>query len=388
MDVTRILFFVTLVLGFPILRAHSQVNIQRYQVERVSFQYRTNNNTDNRCLKWFPLSKKEKYTLQYDEKGEPFLIINIRARTEGDCTYSFSPMELVSEVPSASQNQVFYDVKVIPPVTVVKVEGPNFQDDLVIEAPIKKFEDLGFFSFFAKSQVYFETRYMQISTQNPDALESADVKFGKIPLFPVFGGFLALPLPYLTGVFVGFGMTQNLGNFVPQGTVPVQLSEMAFDLRYSWTGRESWGRPTFALVGDYRGRNLYQAAPTAELKPFLSGAVTIVGAGADLVWFWGGTLAPFDSFWSRFGTRLMGRYYPQFTLGGRPLSGFLGDVSLDYRISKKWAVGLGYSLATTTFQTPDLVEIDGISSIRETFSAYFLRLSLVPFVEEKKGAPK
>ncbi len=380
-NIFRILFC-GVIFCFNCSVANSQTQIQKYQVEKVSFQYKTNYKGDDRCLKWFPLSPKEKYPLQYDEKGEPYLMVSLKARVEGDCAVNFEPAELVQESPSLNPNHLSFTVRVVPPVTLIKVEGPNFKDDLVIEAPLKKFEDLGFFTFFSKSHVHFETRYSQLITDNPEAVSNSAVLNGKIPLIPVFGGFLALPFPYIPGVFAGFGMYQSLGNFLNQGTVPIQMSEIAFDLRYSWTGQESWGRPTFALVGDYRGKNLYQRALSESDKPFLSGAITLAGFGTDISWFFGGVMAPWESFWSRFGTRVAWRLYLPYNLGGTQVSGNLIDVCLDYRISDKWAVGLGYSRAGTSLISPLLEN----ATINESMTSYFFRLSLVPFIKTAKDS--
>jgi hypothetical protein len=361
----------------------AQVYVQKYRVEKLSFQYRSNNLSDTRCLKWFPLRADYKPPVEYTKKGEPYLTVQIKARIEDKCPLTLEQSARIKELPSPKVDQKIFQITLTPPVTVVSIEGPGFVDELVLEAPLREFEDVGFFKYFSKSQVYFDLKYLSLSTNNPtlddDGFFQPANRNSK--LFPVLGGLLTLPLPWFENIFVGMGISQNLGTALPSQDIPTQLSEIAFDLRYSYTGKESRGRPSLSAILDFRGRNLYQTG-TSEEKPFLLGSITLAGGGIDgAYYFWPINWGP------RLGISASSRFYPYGVVGGRRLSSYIIEGALNFRLDKKWALGFGYSRTFNYVSTPEYDDVGGAaqSFVSEPVTSYFLRLSLVPFIETRKS---
>jgi len=251
-------------------------------------------------------------------------------------------------------------------VTIAEAKGPNFRDQLVFEAPVKRLEGKGFFDFFARSEVHFETRLTTFSTTNPAfADETARV-------FPVFGGNIGVPFPYVPGLILGFAMYQNLGNFVASENLAIQFSEVAFELKYQFRGPESQGRWSVLPVLDFRSRNIFQ---TSDERPFIVGSASVPGAGLDLRWFPWAAFSSERSFGSRLGLEGGVRYYPFAKLDNRPFKALIWDALLQYRLSDKWALGAGYSSLS---QSVDFSE-EGLPKITEEAKGFMLRLSLVPF---------
>ena len=358
--------------------ALAQINAQKFSIKSFGFQYRSTNTSQNRCLFWYPLSKSFKPLISYTKHGDPYIKVRVRAQMAPDCAIDVSPKDSVRFTPpKPGSNIAYFDVIVRPPVTVVRVDGATFKDELLFDAPTEKFEDINFFSFFRKSKVSFETRYAQLSTNN--------INFPgyKVPVFPVFGGNIGVPFPWINDLVLGFSMFQNLGNLRSKKS-PVQFSEFAFDLRYNFTGKESWGRPTLAPVVDYRGRNIYQTGETSTNRPFVIGSLVLFGAGVDASWYFGGAIAGWDSPFSRIGLDVSTRYYFGGKISGQATAANLIDGALMYRVSKKWAIGGGYSVTTQSATFASATTGGSAIKVTEKISNAFFRLSLIPYLEESK----
>ena len=358
-------------------QATAQVNVQKYKISRLSFQFRSNNNTNTRCLFWFPLEADEQPRVRYTDQGEPFLKVQVRARVTGECALKLSPPETIvasKDVDDADPDIRFFDVVVNPLLATAQVVGPNFKDELIFEAPIERLESIGFFNFFSKSKLFFESRYSTLKTSNPRFPDT------KANVFPVVGGAISVPFPWVPSLFAGYSMYQSLGNLVASDSVNVQLSEFTFDLRYQWRGPESWGRPAIVpLVIDYRGRNLYQPGLSDADRPFVIGSFAMIGFGAEASWYFGALMAPWTSWVSRLGVDAATRFYVGGKISGRKTTAMIFDGGLSYRLGSKWAVGAGYNLTTQRTDFPELAA----GYVSEPMSSFFLRLQLVPHLEGK-----
>jgi hypothetical protein len=354
--------------------SEAQVYVQKYQIEKLSFQYRSNKVDESRCLKWFPLKQGIKVPIEYTKSGEPYLTVVLKAKAQRDCPLNFENPPRIKELPSPRQDQRVFEVKVTPPVSVITVEGPDFIDELVLEAPLKEFEDVGFFTYFAKSQVYFDLRYVTLTTDNP----SESILVRKVNMAPVLSGFLTIPVPFSEEIFVGLAMTQNLGNFLPKGDVPTQISEVAFDVRYSLTGSEAAGRPNLSFVFDYRAKNIYQTVLDDEQKSFVLTSVALPGFGVDGSYYFG------EIDWGkRFGITASSRFYLLGRVSDSNIRGTVYDFGLNFRLDKKWALGFGYAWAGSNVNIPDPDDDTATLNINENQTMYFMRLSLVPFIERR-----
>ncbi len=345
--------------------AWAQTHIQSYQLEKLSFAFSSSKTVADRCLVWYPLQEDQKPTVRYREDGSPFLVVRISARTTESCRYDVGPKEIIREVSDDGQTAVF-EVTVRPPVTLAEARGSNFRDQLVFEAPVRRLEGEGFFEFFSRSEVHFESRLTTFITTNPAfADESARV-------FPIFGGNIGVPVPYVPGLIFGFAMFQNLGNFVAAEDLAIQFSEVAFELKYQFRGPESQGRWSVLPVVDFRSRNIFQ---TSEERPFIVGSASVPGVGVDLRWFPWAAFSTSRSTLSRIGIDGGLRYYPFAKLDSRPFKALIWDALLQYRLGDKWAVGLGYSSLSQSVDFRD----SGLPLITENAKGFLLRLSLVPF---------
>mgnify|MGYP000970503622 CR=1 FL=1 len=353
----------------------AQTHLQKFSIDKLSFQYRSVETPKlPRCLHWNPLdSDAAPTTLQYDQEGRPFLKVPITAlQSSPNCAIRVVG-EGLDEIPAGEgPGERRFIATVRPPVSVLKVEGPGFRDDLIFEAPLRSFTSSNFFEFFGRSKVYFESRYASFNTNNPDRpLDSPVV------LLPVFGGNIALPVPAVSFLFVGFSMFQNLGSLIPNADVGLQYSEFAFDLRAIYRGSESWGAPTIGLMGEFRGRNVYQIGAQ---RSFVIAAAALPYAGFEASWFPFGAFLDWNHWLSRLGVEVAGHLALQRQLAGRPFRSDFYEGLLQYRLSSKWALGVGYSLIRQSADFSDA----GFGSIEETAKNYFLRLSLLPRASESR----
>lgn len=355
-----------LVFLMPVI-ARAQTDLQKFALDQVSFQYRSDNDDPRRrCLVWYPLSS-DRPSVQYDDNGSPFLVLRVKARSRKNCSVKFSPANVITEVEdseAANRGDRLFDVVVRPPVAAARADGPDFHDDLIFEAPLRKFGDLSFFDFFRRSRVYFESRYASLSTDNtvnPIAPQK---------VFPVFGGSLSFPMPFVPFIFLGYSMFQNLGNFAGKQDNPVQYSEFSFDARLVWGGPRAWGSPYASLAGEYRGRSVYQLSE--KNRSFLIGASSLPGWSVEFGAYPGNLFVPGTHWVSRLGFDVALR--GSLSAGAQQsYKSSLVEGALNYRFSPKWAVGVGYSKIA---QEADFTS-RGIGIVHEGVSQVFLRLTLL-----------
>lgn len=350
--------------------ASAQVDVQKYELDRASFQYRTNNDDSRkRCLSWYPFPE-QRPSIQYDDDGQPFLMFKLRARARGKCAVRFKPGAAVRETAN-DDGEMSYEVLVRPPATIIIAEGPDFRDEMVLEAPIREFDDIGFFDFFRRSRVYFEARYASVSTDNKQ------IPVASQKIFPVFGGSLTVPVPGVPFVVVGYSMFQNLGNFVGKQENPVLFSEFAFDARLMYRAPRSWGSLYASLVGEYRGRSIYQNSE--EKRSFVIGSVSVPGYGLDFGLFPGAFRYPENHWASHIGIDFSMRIAFGSLLGaGKQYGASSWDGAVSYRITPKWALGLGYSKIV---QQADFTEAN-YGTVKEGLGNFFFRLTLLPQEEQ------
>lgn len=369
--------------------AHAQVDVQKFRIDKVILKFVTNKPSTNRCLLWFPFDSTKTPITEFDEDGSPFARVQLHARVRGkDCNVSFRPQEAMKLV-KQEQNDLYFEVTVRPPITVIDFNGffngPDFRDQLIFETVSESLEEIDFFTFFKKSKVYFESRYA--TTSSTSGLLASNVH-----ILPVFGGKIGVPFPWIDRLIFDFSMYQNLGNLKPNPDVRFQYSEFAFGMNYVWSGKESWGRPQAVPALEYRGRNSYQTYVSSNVsasgakKPFYIGALTVPGVGADLGWFPGGAFYPWEHWLSRVGIDLTYRYY----IGGKialgthvaPIASNFWDIGMQYRLTRKWAIGGGYSKFSQSFDIKKLFPDAESARLKEPMTNYYVRLILVPYIVE------
>lgn len=352
--------------------AWPRIYSQKFELKKLGFQFRSNNNSEKKCLSWFPVNPEDTQKLKFTKAGDPYLLVAMRAKVVSvPCVVKFVPETSVEETQSPVEGERTFLVRVTPPVTTVLVEGPDFKDELIFDAPVEKFEGVGFFSFFGRTQVLFDTRFSQLTTNNPDFSDY------KSNVFPVFGGSLGVPFPWYNDVIFSYSLYQSLGNWAAGSGIPVELNEFAFGLRYRWLGKESWGRPSLSVVGDYRGRTTFQPGVDEADRPFVVGSYAMLGFGTEVSWYFGATLADWDSPWSRLGIDFLSRHYLSGTISGRDTTASLYEGILMYRLGKKWSLGAGVSKGSVKTNFEEIEQ----GSVTEGTLSYLVRFSLVPYIQ-------
>lgn len=371
------------------LRVSAQVDLQKNSIDSVVLKFVTNRPSTNRCLLWFPFDSNKKPVTEFDENGLPYARVRLQARVRGkDCNVSFRPQESMKLLKTVG-NDMFFEVIVRPPTTVIDFNGffngPDFRDQLIFEAASDSLEEIDFFTFFRKSKVYFETRYASFTTNNMPQGKILDVH-----MTPVFGGKIGVPVPWIDKLIVDFSMFQNLGNVTANKDIGLQYSEFSFGLNYLWSGKETWGRPQVIPSVEYRGRNLYQTFVNSTIypngKPYLVGQVNSPRVGLDMSWFPGGAFYSWEKWMSRIGLDVSLRYavgakipLTASTTGrvtAASLKSLMYDVGFQYRLTRKWALGAGYSKTNNSF-----TYLSGKPS-KENNTNYYVRLLLVPYIVE------
>jgi hypothetical protein len=371
--------------------ALAQVDLQKYEIYKLVLKYVTDKPSTNRCLLWFPFKDVYSPVTEFDEDGRPFTRAQLRARVRGkDCNVSYKPQEMMRLV-KQEKNDLYFEVIVRPPVTVIEFNGfyngPDFRDQLIFEAQSDALAELDFFTFFRKSKVFFEARDARLTTTNTKIFD------GTVNLAPVFGGKIGVPFPWVPGLVADFSMFQNLGNLTPNKDIRAQYSEYSFGLSYLWSGREVWGRPQIQGGFDFRGRNLYQTYFTQTSKPLLIGSAIMPGIGLETSWFPGGSFLPWEDSLSRWGFELAYKYsflgkIPVSKDGAilyRPLQASILEMGLQFRLSRKWSIGGGYSIISQSMQYPrETVEAGQALDfhVKESLKNYYIRLVLTPYIVE------
>lgn len=298
------------------------MSLQRYYLESVGFEYQSQGETTKRCVQWRDLVDKNPIVQMED--GKPYVILELEARVEGNCPLKFANGQALNFVADKGAIKVFR-FKVSPPSVAYSISGPGFSDQLIFEALVSQPEEVGFFKFLENSQTRFSVGYGTFKTNHDigdDALSTSKI-------FPIMAGQITVPFPWYSRLHLGFSLAQNLSNFVGNKDVQLQFSEFAFDLRFLL--RDLFGRQDFlALVSEVRGRNWYQLG---EEKPFVVRSSPGFGFGIDYDTWFGS---------SRWGMNMSSRYGIRGATDAK-LSGELrAGVSANYKLSKKWALGLGY----------------------------------------------
>jgi len=300
--------------------------------------------------------------VQFDNLRNPFLSVKLEAKLLQNCRFKVSPSNVI-QFGGIQDRVAEFNVTVRPPATIVRVEAGGFQDELIIEAPLKKLDNIALFEFFRRTQVIFDLRYMNLSTDFTDPLTT-------VQMFPIFGGKISVPI--WNNLLVGYSMYQNLTNLRGSDGLSVQYSEFAIELKYDFSLASSWGSPNISPVVDYRGRNVYQVATT---RSFILGSTALPGGGIDFSWYFASLFSQRQQWYTRFGIDAGLRYY-----GGRiannPYKNLMWEAVLNYRLARKWAVGVGYSAATRTADFDSIAA--GERRISEPLTSFLFKVSLVP----------
>ncbi len=217
-------------------------------------------------------------------------------------------------------------------------------------------EEIQFFNFLNQSQIYFDTRFSIIQTNNPFAQKNT------LPIVPVFGGQILTPFPWAKNIYMGYSMYQNLVNLTSNPVVALQYSEFCFDLRYKLPLQSISSSHFFQFIADYRGRNLYQTTQVNQ-RSFLMGSMSLFSLGGE----YNHELSPA----TKWGYYAGSRFAPPLTVSGRKSSSVRAIVGADYLMWKKWALGIGYSYDVQNTQLSGLP--NGLS---ESVNSIYLRFSL------------
>ncbi|HVJ65971.1 MAG TPA: hypothetical protein VM901_11995 [Bdellovibrionota bacterium] len=334
--------------------AQAQMSLQRYYLESVGFEYVTQRESAKRCVQWRDLVNKNP-RIEFEE-GKPFVQIEVEARVEGDCPLTFADGQSLEFTEGEGSIRTFR-FRVFPPSVSYLISGPGFSDQLIFEALVSQPEQVGFFKFFQNSQTKFDLGYGKFQTTNVTA--SADQRTRGV--FPVMSGLITVPVPWVPMVQLGFSLSQNLSNFLPDDDVKFQFSEFAFDARFV-IGMPS-PRRVLAIVGEVRGRNWYQLG---DVKPFVVRSSPGVGVGVD-----------YDDWIGRtpWGFSLTGRYGFRSAEGAKALGEMRAGGSINYKVSPKWAIGVGYRWARLGVDFSDTAGQTQLGKLYET--SHLINLSLI-----------
>jgi hypothetical protein len=131
------------------------------------------------------------------------------------------------------------------------------------------------------------------------------------------------------------------------------------------------------VIAEFRNRNIFQTElnSNSATRPFVIGSVAMPGFGADAAWFFMAPFFPWESPLSRIGFDASFRAYVGGKVSGAPYKAYQYDVALNYRLSRKWAIGVGNG---GVLQTADLTT----GTVHENVNSYFVRLTLVPYLRE------
>ncbi|NCN27666.1 hypothetical protein GW915_08840 [bacterium] len=342
--------------------ARSQVGIHRYSLSEVSYEYIQATPTKNRCLEWGVIEDSTP-ALEYTREGTFFTRVRIRARARGVCNISVEPKARV-RIERDGSDYVF-EFTVLPPVSTYVVRAGGVADKVVVEAPSKKLNEIGLFNFFKDSQLFFETKWARFSTDNSQVSSDERQK----TMFPVVGGKINIPTPIWDNLFLGLEMFQNVSNVISRAASTLNYSEAAFDARIQFMGTEKVGRPMFALVADYRGRNIVQRS---DLNAISLNFVTAFGGGFDAMSFVPSSWAGAGSLMSNLGLESSFRY----ETAGAQYKSLLYSVGTLYRLNRRWAISAGYQDISYSISSSS-------SSISEKIQSYYFRLHIMPYLLDR-----
>lgn len=337
--------------------AQAQMSLQRYYIESVGFEYVSQSENAKRCVQWRDLVDKSP-TLEY-ENGEPYVMLELEARVEGQCPLKFANGRSLDFVAGQGAVKIFR-FRVTPPSTAFVVSGPGFTDQLIFEALVSRPTESSYFKFFEGSQTRFDLGYGIFKTNNAGVAEN----LRSTGMLPVVSGLITVPLPWSPRLQVGFSLSQNLSNFVAKEEVALQFSEFALDTRYLIGGP----RHTFSLVGEVRGRNWYQLK---EPKGFVVRSSPGFGLGLDYDGWVG------DSKW---GYSLTSRYGFRATADASSRGEIRAGGSIHYKMAPKWAIGVGYRWTSLAVDFRQSATQSAYGQLDEQSQIFNLTLHLLPTI--------
>jgi hypothetical protein len=299
----------------------------------------------------------------------------VTANTLENCMVQFSDPNAVRLINQSKQKRV-YEFDVRPPLTVISATSGSHRDDLIFEAPVQQTEHQGRFAFIRNSELSFLGMSSWLdSSRRGSTTATAGV-------FPVFGGTLGVPIPYVPNTVFTFSMFQNLGNLLQSSNSSrTQISETSFGVKYNFKGSEQDGRWKIAPAFEFRSRNIYQ---TSAERPFILGSILVPLIGLDTQWFPGALGAPWSGVWSRFGLDLQLRWIAGVKVQNNSHSTLGLQTGFLYRVTKKWALGAGWHYVQSKQDVEDL-SLSEIVPVSETSSSFYLKLSLLPFLTSEEG---
>jgi hypothetical protein len=341
-------------------QAKAQTSLQRAYLESVGFEYVSQTQSAKRCVQWRDLVNKNPQ-IRF-EGGNPFVVLELEARVEGDCPLKFANGESLNFVAGQGSIKIFR-FKVSPPSASFLVSGPGFSDQLVFEALISRPEQLNFFKFFENSQTRFDLAYGTFSTTNRTVPVAAD-RSSKV--FPIMSGLITVPFPWHPRLQFGFSMSQNLSNILPDSKVQFQFSEFTFDGRYSFLIGSSKG--LLSLIAELRGRNWYQLGSMENDPPFVVRSSPGAGFGADYEGWVGNT---------RWGYSLSGRYGFRSAQDAKAKGEMRAGASANYKLNDKWAMGIGYRWTRLGVDFTNSAAQSGLGVLHEQSHLIGLSLMLI-----------
>lgn len=338
--------------------AQAQTSMQKYFLESVGFEYVSSGSTTARCVQWRDLVDKTP-AIEYDDQGRPFLMLELEARVEGNCSLKLAGGKALDFSSSGTGAIKVFRFRVDPPSSVFVVYGPGFQDQLIFEALVSKPVEIGFLKFFEGSKTKFHLGYGTFSTTNSEAA-NADLK--KTSVFPIMSGAIVVPSPWTQNLQAGLYLSQNLTNLVAEEALQFQIAEFALDLRYQFS------KPVFktSIVAEMRGRSWFQLT---DDKVFVVRSSPGPGVGLDFDGWLGAK--------SSWGYSALSRYGFRSSSTGVSLAEFRAGATVLHKISNKWAAGLGYkwSKLNVDFTNSDQSELGKISEQSHVFE---ISLQLIP----------
>lgn len=338
------------------------MSLQRYSLESVGFEFVSQSESSKRCVQWRDLVDKSP-TLLYEE-GKPYVTLELEARIEGNCPLKFANGQALDFVEGKGAIKIFR-FRVTPPSVAFVVSGPGFTDQLIFEALVSKPKEVGFFRFFEGAQTQFDLGYGQFKTNNKTVGAGIPKSVGVVP---IMSGLITVPFPWYSKVQVGFSLSQNLTNLMKNDTLDFQISEFAVDARYLWRR----ARDMLSFVTEIRGRNWYQLSST---KIFVVRSSPGLGLGFDYDgWF--GT--------SKWGYSVISRYGFRSAAGASSQGELRAGASVNYKISKKWALGLGYKWSHLGIDFSNSPSQGALGKLAEQSQMFNVSLLLLPSIGEAK----
>jgi hypothetical protein len=347
-----------------LLRAQNRVTGSR--LSSLSFQVQSKPEGIKRCLEWKPLALGQDQVLT-DDNGSPYVLVTLSAEAKAGCKLKILDPSIVKQT-GFSMRDLKFEVRVTPPATVARIQGSDFEDMLLIDAPLEASDEVSFFDYFGQSLMTVDGGLVRASSNYNNGSQATAY------LFPVLGAHADIPIPsrLLRRFNLGLSMRQNLGNyFFTQGS-DVQLNEMALDIGTTFWSDIDKAKPRTRVALEIRERNIFQSSTNSA---FLIGSLIAPNLSVSSLWFpW--SKRPWQNRLSRFGFDAIARLGLSFKVQSNDILTYQFGGGLNYKISRRLAVGAGYSR--------DLQSIKSVGeTTTETGDFYFVRLSLLPIVRTR-----